>query len=73
MTIWIPNAIYRIGRIASIQAVLPVIAGFGLHPAGEDATFGTDPLWTSVNLDRVPHAAHAADRWRVRPLASPAP
>src|SRR6266542_1690615 len=49
MTQHIPTAVYRIGGLASIAAGLLIIAGFGLHPAGEDATFGTDPLWAPAH------------------------
>jgi hypothetical protein len=41
----IPNSILRIAGGASILAGMLMIAGFILHPAGEDATFGTDPYW----------------------------
>jgi hypothetical protein len=41
----IPKSILRIAGGASILAGLLMIAGFILHPAGEDATFGTDPYW----------------------------
>jgi hypothetical protein len=41
----IPSSILRIAGAASILAGILMIAGFILHPAGEDATFGTDPYW----------------------------
>ncbi len=45
----IPTAVYRTGGLASIVAGLLMIAGFALHPAGEDATFGTDPRWVPAH------------------------
>lgn len=45
----IPGGILRIGAIASILAGVLLIAGFALHPAGEDATHGTDPLWVPAH------------------------
>lgn len=41
----IPKLALQAGGIASILAGLLLILGFALHPAGEDATFGTDPRW----------------------------
>ncbi|HEY3040651.1 MAG TPA: hypothetical protein VGJ66_18075 [Pyrinomonadaceae bacterium] len=41
----IPNSILWVGGTASILAGILMMAGFILHPAGEDATFGTDPFW----------------------------
>jgi hypothetical protein len=45
----IPSAVLRIGAIASVVAGVLLIAGFALHPAGEDATHGTDPLWVPAH------------------------
>ncbi len=45
----IPVGTLRIGAIASIVAGLLLIAGFTIHPAGEDATYGTDPLWVPAH------------------------
>jgi hypothetical protein len=41
----IPNAILQMSGAANILAALLMMAGFLLHPAGEDQTFGTDPFW----------------------------
>jgi hypothetical protein len=41
----IPNAMLKLGGIAAMAAALVMIAGFLIHPAGEDATHGTDPHW----------------------------
>jgi hypothetical protein len=41
----IPNVILQVSGAANILAAILMIAGFLLHPAGEDQTFGTDPLW----------------------------
>ena len=48
-TFQIPNAIVLIGGVAGISAGLLTVAGFALHPAGEDATFGTDPFWAPAH------------------------
>jgi hypothetical protein len=45
----IPNAIFKIGGATSILAGILMMAGFILHPAGEDATFGTDPFWVPAH------------------------
>ncbi len=45
----IPKAILQLSAIASILAGIFMIAGFALHPAGEDATFGTDPRWVPAH------------------------
>jgi hypothetical protein len=45
----IPNAILKIGGAASILASILMMAGFVLHPAGEDAIFGTDPFWVPAH------------------------
>ncbi len=45
----IPNIMLKIGGAASILAGILMIAGFALHPAGEDATFGTDPFWVPAH------------------------
>ena len=49
MTLEIPGPVLRTGALASIGAGVLMIAGFALHPAGEDATFGTDPLWVPAH------------------------
>jgi hypothetical protein len=41
----IPIPVFRISGIASITAGVLMTAGFILHPTGEDASFGTDPMW----------------------------
>jgi hypothetical protein len=41
----IPNIFFRITGAASIISALLMITGFFLHPAGEDASYGTDPFW----------------------------
>lgn len=45
----IPIAVFQIGGAASIVAGVLMIAGFILHPNGEDATFGTDPFWVPAH------------------------
>jgi hypothetical protein len=35
----------KLGGVAAMAAALVMIAGFLIHPAGEDATHGTDPHW----------------------------
>lgn len=45
----VPNSILRVGAFASIAAGVLLIAGFVLHPAGEDATHGTHPLWVPAH------------------------
>lgn len=44
-TFTIPDSLFRIGSIAAIAAGILMIGGFVLHPAGEEATYGTDPFW----------------------------
>ncbi len=44
-----PKIVIQIGGAASILAGILLIVGFALHPAGEDATFGTDPLWVPAH------------------------
>jgi hypothetical protein len=41
----IPNIFFRITGAAAIIRTLLMITGFFLHPAGEDAIYGTDPFW----------------------------
>ena len=41
----IPTLFIRVGGGACALAGILLIAGFILHPAGEDATFGTNPFW----------------------------
>jgi hypothetical protein len=41
----IPNIFFRITGAAAIISTLLMITGFFLHPAGEDAIYGTDPFW----------------------------
>lgn len=45
----IPKVVLQIGGVASVLAGILLIGGFALHPAGEDATFGTDPLWVPAH------------------------
>jgi hypothetical protein len=45
----IPKAVFRVGGSASVAAGVLMISGFALHPAGEDPTFGTDPLWVPAH------------------------
>ncbi len=45
----IPSGLLRIGAISSIVSGVLLIAGFALHPAGEDATHGIDPLWVPAH------------------------
>lgn len=45
----IPNVTVKMGGAASILAGILMMAGFVLHPAGEDATFGTDPFWVPAH------------------------
>ncbi len=41
----VPRSLLRISGVASIAAGILMTVGFVLHPAGEDATFGTSPMW----------------------------
>ncbi len=45
----IPKTILQLSAIASVVAGIFMIAGFILHPTGEDATFGTDPRWVPAH------------------------
>ncbi len=45
----IPKGVLQVGGVASVLAGILLIAGFGLHTAGEDPTFGTDPLWVPAH------------------------
>jgi hypothetical protein len=45
----VPVALLRIGAGSSIVAGVLLPIGFLLHPAGEDATFGTDPYWVPAH------------------------
>ncbi|HEY3055530.1 MAG TPA: hypothetical protein VGK31_06330 [Thermoanaerobaculia bacterium] len=45
----IPKSLLRLGAIASIAAGILITTGFALHPAGEDATYGTDPFWVPAH------------------------
>ncbi len=45
----IPKAFVTTAAVSSIAGGILLIAGFALHPAGEDATFGTDPLWVPAH------------------------
>jgi hypothetical protein len=45
----LPRSVFRIGAIASMVAGVLLIAGFALHPAGEDATHGGEPLWVPAH------------------------
>jgi hypothetical protein len=46
----LPRPLVRIGALASVAAGVLLIAGFALHPSGEDATFGTDPFWVPAHV-----------------------
>jgi hypothetical protein len=41
----VPKSFLRASGLASIAAGILMTAGFALHPAGEDATFGTASMW----------------------------
>lgn len=43
------KVVLQICSIASVIAGILLILGFALHPAGEDATFGTDRRWVSAH------------------------
>lgn len=45
----IPNLFFSITGIANILSAILMIIGFILHPAGEDATYGTDPFWVPAH------------------------
>lgn len=45
----IPKSLLKLGGAASILAGILMMTGFALHPAGEDATFGTDPYWVPAH------------------------
>ncbi len=45
----IPKTILQLSAMASVLAGIFMIAGFALHPTGEDATFGTDPRWVPAH------------------------
>ena len=45
----LPKAVFQISGVASVLAGILLIFGFVLHPAGEDPTFGTDPLWVPAH------------------------
>jgi len=45
----VPTAALRIGAAVTILSAVLLPVGFLLHPAGEDATFGTDPLWVPAH------------------------
>ena len=45
----IPTLLLRAGGVASVLAGALMILGFAFHPKGEDATFGTDPLWVPAH------------------------
>jgi hypothetical protein len=44
-TYQVPIRLFRISGVSSITAGILLTVGFILHPSGEDATFGTDPMW----------------------------
>ncbi len=48
-TVQVPNILFPIAGVAAVMAAIFLIAGFTLHPAGEDATFGTDPRWVPAH------------------------
>lgn len=45
----LPKVVFQISEVASVLAGILLIFGFVLHPAGEDPTFGTDPLWVPAH------------------------
>jgi hypothetical protein len=45
----IPNLFFSITGTAIILSAILMIAGFILHPVGEDATYGTDPFWVPAH------------------------
>jgi hypothetical protein len=45
----LPKVTFQISGVASVLAGILLIFGFVLHPAGEDPTFGTDPLWVPAH------------------------
>jgi hypothetical protein len=45
----IPVVLLRIGGVALIVAAILIVTGFLLHPAGEDATHGNEPLWVPAH------------------------
>jgi hypothetical protein len=45
----VPGPVFRIGGVASIAAGVLMAAGFILHLAGENATFGADPMWSPAH------------------------
>lgn len=45
----LPTSIMRVAALASIVAGALLIIGFALHPAGEDATNGGNPLWVPAH------------------------
>ncbi len=48
-TYTIPKTVLKLGSVASIVSGILMMAGFALHPEGEDATFGTDPYWVPAH------------------------
>jgi hypothetical protein len=44
-----PDFFFRVSGIVLILAALLIVTGFALHPAGEDATHGTEPLWVPAH------------------------
>ena len=48
-TYLVPAALARVAAIACIAAGVLMIAGFALHPAGEEPTLGTDPFWVPAH------------------------
>jgi hypothetical protein len=45
----IPKGFLRLGGVALIVAAILIVAGFLLHPAGEDATHGNELLWVPAH------------------------
>lgn len=45
----LPSSAMRVGAVASVVAGVLLIVGFALHPPGEDATHGGDPLWVPAH------------------------
>ena len=45
----IPKVVLQMSGVMGAFAGLLLIIGFALHPAGEEAVFGTDPLWVPAH------------------------
>ncbi len=49
LKIELPTTLLRISGYAGVLAGILVAAAFGLHPAGEEATHGTEALWVPAH------------------------